>query len=56
MVGIRDFIEISHLTYQELYEVKVVKIIRTLDPFKSKKGKGKHQKREWSSDQKRKSK
>ena len=49
--------EISHLTYRELYEVKVVtqlvKIVYTLDPFKPKQGKGKNQKRKWSSDKKK---
>ena len=48
------FVEIIHLTYREFYEVKVVmqpvKIIRTKDPFKPKKGKGKTRKIEWSSD------
>ena len=40
--------EISHLTYRELYEVKVVtqlvKIVYMLDPFKPKQGKGKPKK------------
>ena len=56
MIIVRDFVEISNITYQKLDEVKVVtqpvKIICTLDPFKPKKGKGKTQKREWSSDKK----
>ena len=38
--GSKDFVEINHVTYQKLDEVKVVtqpvKIIRTLDPFKPK--------------------
>ena len=36
----RDFVEISHVTYQKLDKLKVVtqpvKMIRTLDPFKPK--------------------
>ena len=54
------FIEISKVTYQKLEIGKVftqsVKIIRTLYPFKPKKGKGKTQKRVWSNDKKRESK
>ena len=48
---------ICHITYRKSDELKVVmqpvKIIRTLDPFKPKKGKGKTQKRDWNSDKKR---
>ena len=40
----RDIVEISHVTYRKLYELKVVtqpvKIIRTKDLFKPKKGNG----------------
>ena len=45
---IRDFIEISHLMYPELYKVKVVtqpvKTIHRKTPLNPKKGKGKPKK------------
>ena len=53
---IRYFVEISHVIHRKLDEIKFVtqpvKIIRNLDPFKPKKGKGKTYKREWSSEKK----
>ena len=39
-IVLRDFVEISHVTYRKLDELKVVtqpvKIIRGLDPFETK--------------------
>ena len=36
LVELRDFVEINDVTYRKSDELKVVKIIRTLDPFKPK--------------------
>ena len=54
------FVERSKVKYQKLGIGKVVtqpvKMIRTLDPFKPKKGKGKTPKMVWSNDKKMESK